>query len=101
MINIQHYSLIVGFSEDELIGRRKYDDIATARNLYMKYLRDFGYSLPRIGKMIGNRHHATVLSNVKRANNLLETGDQRATEIWNKVKTHLSPLTIDRGWKVK
>ena len=67
-------------SYGELIGDTRQAFIAHRRFLLMLFFRDHdGYSYPRIGGIIGNRDHSTVIHGVKRARQLIETdGDMAA-----------------------
>jgi chromosomal replication initiator protein len=67
-------------SYGELIGDTRQAFIAHRRFLLMLFFRDHdGYSYPRIGGIIGNRDHSTVIHGVKRARQLIkDDGDMAA-----------------------
>jgi chromosomal replication initiation ATPase DnaA len=70
-----------------IVGPSREKLISTARQLYWKVLRDNkGYTLQEIAEMTNRKSHATVISGLKRINNLIDVKDKPAIEMWRKVK---------------
>lgn len=56
----------LGHSLDELVGLSKHEPLVHDRHELMLRLREAGWSLPKIGRMLC-RHHTTVLDGCRRA----------------------------------
>lgn len=77
----------IGASTSDIIGVSRKQEIATARELSWKFLREAGgYTLDRIARIFG-RNHSTIYYGINRANNLLMSNDFLATSIWQKISS--------------
>jgi chromosomal replication initiation ATPase DnaA len=56
---------VTGITREEILGRKRPDDIAQARMLTYWLMREMGHSLSSIGKMT-NRDHGSVLNGCRR-----------------------------------
>jgi hypothetical protein len=74
---------MVGVSVAELLGARRYREIAEARFAIMAVYSAAGWSLPRIGRMLGDRDHTTVLNGLRRAERLLASDPYFAAMVKN------------------
>ena len=64
---------ITGLKYAEIIGQGRARELSYARFAVIYAARlAYGYSLPRIGRALGNRDHTTILSGEKRARELRE-----------------------------
>lgn len=67
-----------GYTVEQLKGPRRPQGLAHARQLAMAEMYATGrFSLPQIGRFLGNRHHTTILHGV-RAHNARESARQEA-----------------------
>lgn len=75
-------SMASGISLGDLVSPRRSRDLARPRQVVMwlakKHTR---YSLPTIGRAIGNRDHTTVMHAVRRIASLLEAGDRDLAQL--------------------
>jgi chromosomal replication initiator protein len=63
-----------GLEQDELLARDRRPTVALARQVAMYVARELTtYSLPEIGRRIGNRNHTTVLHAVQRVQTVIQT----------------------------
>jgi len=71
----QHYHI----SSEEILGKRRNKAVAQARQMAMYMLRtELELSLPRVGKLVGDRDHTTVMHACKKIADLIEQdGDIR------------------------
>ena len=54
-------------TSDEILSSKRTQEISYARQIAMYLMREFtGLSLPKIGKELGGRNHATILSGIKK-----------------------------------
>lgn len=53
-----------GISRDDLVSKRRYDQLVRARAFFVWLLRTLGqqYSYPQIGAMLGGRDHSTIIN---------------------------------------
>ena len=66
---IQRASVMMGIPEEDIIAAR--DQLSCEiRYGIVKVLRDDGYSLPQIGRIL-KRHHTTIMDAERRANDLI------------------------------
>lgn len=75
-ISIEEYAQRIGLSVPTIKNSR-YWGHSLARNVYWYYLRRFD-TLADIGRMFNNRRHTTIISGIRTASNLIESGDQQA-----------------------
>jgi len=69
-------------SREELVGKDRSKNIATARNMAMYLIRQtLGLSNKAIGDIFGNRDHSTVVSNLKAAEKLLKSDASFEAEV--------------------
>ena len=61
---------VFGLCRQDIIGSSREREICRARWAAMLTLRRRGYSLPRIGRAIGDRDHTTVMHGLVRARDL-------------------------------
>lgn len=67
MASVDGVALRSGLERKDLLGRQTARYIAWPRQEAMYVLRTkWGLSLPRIGQLIGGRHHTTVLDGIRR-----------------------------------
>lgn len=52
--------------EYEVLSHHRYQYLMPARDEVAYTLRQMGWSFPRIGRLIGNRHHTTIMESVRR-----------------------------------
>lgn len=84
---IKEFSKRVNVSVADLKSKKRTKDIALARQMYFKLLRTkTEYSLEAIALECDRVNHATVIHGLKKIDNLIEAGDNKAVEMWNKVK---------------
>lgn len=77
---------LTGVNTFEILGRDRTKRTRLVRQLYWKLLYEKkGYGYSEIGRL-NERNHSTIISGIKQANNLLETGDKLAVELWAKMK---------------
>lgn len=50
----------------DITGRKQQPEYVNARSAVALTLRSFGWSYPRIGKVLGNRDHTTVINLIER-----------------------------------
>lgn len=66
----------VGVTPDEIIGKGRLKPIATARMIVCWIVRrDTKWSYPHIGRLMGKRHHTTIVSACRRVETLQASGD--------------------------
>lgn len=83
---ITEFAKAVGMPEQQILGRSREDNLADARHLYWKLLKEKrNYSLSTIGRL-NDRTHATIKSGIEKVNGMLAIGDKVITEMWDKVK---------------
>lgn len=79
-------SKLTGIPVELILGRSRDPKVSCVRQLYWKLLRDEKhYTFRRIAEL-NERETSSIQLGVKRANNLLDTGDSMAYEFWNKIK---------------
>lgn len=66
---------LADISFEELLGPRRYKEVARVRFAVMLVARDLNYSQPDIGKRLGNRDHTTVWHGTRQAKVLLKAED--------------------------
>jgi chromosomal replication initiator protein len=80
-----------GFQRDELLARDRRPSVALARQVAMYVARELTpYSLPEIGRRIGNRNHTTVLHAVQRVQTVIQTDSDVEAAVHN-LLTRLAP----------
>ena len=63
-------------TSDEILSAKRTAEISYARQIAMYLMREFtSMSLPKIGKELGGRNHATIISGIKKIENSMETND--------------------------
>ncbi len=63
-------------TSDEILSSKRTQEIAYARHIAMYLMREFtGLSLPKIGKELGGRNHATILNGIKNIKNSMEKNE--------------------------
>ncbi len=63
-------------TSDEILSAKRTQEISYARHIAMYLMREFtGLSLPRIGKELGGRNHATILNGINKIKNSMETNE--------------------------
>lgn len=83
---ISDVSARTGISVDNILGRSRTREIMTVRELYYKLLRDRKcFSTTLIAKLC-DRDYSTIYSGINHVNDLLETKDEYATLMWDKMK---------------
>lgn len=81
-----YVSNITGIPVEIIIGRSRDPKVSCVRQLYWKLLREKKrYTFRKIGEL-NDRDTSSVQLGVQRVNNLLETGDKMACELWNQLK---------------
>jgi chromosomal replication initiator protein len=76
-----------GFEKDELLARDRRPTVALARQVAMYVARELTpYSLPEIGRRIGNRNHTTVLHAVNRVQTVIQTDSDVEAAVHNLLK---------------
>ena len=53
---------IHGVTVDEIVGHRRHENLVQARRDVARWLRQLGLSYPAIGRMLGGRHHASIMN---------------------------------------
>lgn len=86
---INEFTELSGVTLEELFCDSRSPRIVCARQLYWKLLKEKGRLTYRDIKGKSNRDMATISEGLKRVNGLLDTGDELATSMWDKVK-HLN-----------
>ena len=64
---VQAAARVFDVTRQEILGADRCHRLCRARWAVMVALRQRGYSLPRIGRALGDRDHTTVMSGLKRA----------------------------------
>ena len=83
----------VGVTVDKVISKRRTTDYVTARQLISYYSRmHTSMSLLSIGQKLGNRDHTTVLHNVQKIKNLIQTGDHQIMIYVNRINKAINQL---------
>lgn len=68
-------------------------DLVTSRQLISFFVRRLTkMSLAEIGEKLGDRDHTTILSNVKRINALLDSGDRKMSDLVKKINRRLKEV---------
>lgn len=68
-----------GLTARQIIGSDQSNHVSMARQeCFYRLSKELGYSTPRIGSLIGNRDHATVLHGIKRHQNRIDIAEGRA-----------------------
>ena len=63
-------------TSDEILSAKRTAEISYARQIAMYLMREFtSMSLPKIGKELGGRNHATIISGIKKIENSIETNE--------------------------
>ena len=77
---------------EDIVSSKRSQDIATARQIVMYLCRKYlaRYSLQEIGNAVGRRDHTTILSGVKKINNLIEKDEH----IRNTIETIEKKLNV-------
>jgi chromosomal replication initiator protein len=76
-----------GLEKDALLARDRRPTVALARQLAMYVARELTpYSLPEIGRRIGNRNHTTVLHAVNRVRAMIQTDPEVEAAVDNLLK---------------
>ena len=63
---------VLGIAWVRLTSKNRRGEIADARHMCSKYLRDCGFSYKEISKILGRGDHSTSVYSVRRGNELLE-----------------------------
>lgn len=64
---LQTTSFKHGVTEEEILGRRQSQDVVRARHeCFYRLSKEIGYSLPKIGMIMGDRDHTTVLHGIRK-----------------------------------
>lgn len=50
-----------GLEAQHIVGPRRWSELVAARKEIASLMRNAGWSYPRIGRALGNRHHATIM----------------------------------------
>lgn len=79
-INTEYILSIVAnyfnLTSDEILSSKRTQEISYARHIAMYLLREFtGLSLPKIGKELGGRNHATILNGINNIKNSMEKNE--------------------------
>ena len=83
----------VGVTVEEVISKRRTTDYVTSRQLISYYSRmHTSMSLSSIGQKLGNRDHTTVLHNVQKIKNLIQTGDHQIMIYVNRINRAINQL---------
>lgn len=83
---VVYVSNITGIPVETILGRSRDTKVSCVRQLYWKLLREKKrYTFRKIAEL-NERDTSSVQLGVKRVNNLLETGDEMACELWNNLK---------------
>ena len=69
---------MAGVSVAELLGNRRHRRLVEARWAVMAVYSAAGWSMPRIGRMIGGRDHTTIMSGLRQAEQLRRDDSQFA-----------------------
>ncbi len=69
------------------------EPVRIAREVYWKILRQRGYSYSRIARIF-DYSHATIMSGVRRVNNLLAAKDALTTAMYNNIKSTMNMKQI-------
>lgn len=83
---ISEFSSKVGIPVEEIIGRSRERMAVDARHLYWRLLRDKKNFTVTVIARLNERTHATVVHGLKKADDLLETGDAYTVKMWDKIK---------------
>ena len=75
-------------SIQELKGERRTQNIVFARHFICKYLHSKRWSLKAIGKMLGDRHHTTIMNSLKSSDSMI-TYDKILRERYSAFSQHL------------
>ena len=70
-----------GVSLDELLSRDRHKTLVEARQVVMWFLRERGYSLPEIGRLVGGRDHTTVMAALAKLRRRPEILDRAAARL--------------------
>jgi len=68
---------VFGVDEDDVIGKSRFQYIVQARHMYAFLCSKLipGASLQRVGRALGDRHHTTIISSIKKCESLLIVDD--------------------------
>ncbi len=69
----------------DIIGKRRFRRIATARHMFAYIARKSGHSLRDVGYVIGGRHHSSIIHDEHVAQDLIDTDEE--------FRHHLSQVT--------
>jgi chromosomal replication initiation ATPase DnaA len=85
-IMITEVEKLTGISANDILGGTHRSDVSMVRQLYWKLLREKkGFEISTIAKL-SDRTRTGIYKGIRKANDLLETGDKMAVEIWEKIK---------------
>ena len=63
-------------TSDEILSSKRSQEIAYARHIAMYLIREFtNLSLPKIGKELGGRNHATILNGINKIKESMEKNE--------------------------
>ncbi len=83
---ITEVSILTGIPVNELLGRSRVAETATARQLYWKLLREKKHYSYHVLSALCERRHSTIVLGIQRVNDLLDADDEYATLMWRKIK---------------
>lgn len=82
---IEKFARITGYRIDDILGYNNKPDVCSARFVYWRLLYLNGYCKSTIARICG-RNHATVLSGLKRVEDLISIKDPFVCELVEKTK---------------
>ncbi len=81
-----------------LKSKRRKKEIVELRQMFCYMARKMGYSLTSVGKHLGNKHHTTIMHNIKTFHNLFETDQNyryRYSVIHHQIKFNYDAPVMD------
>jgi chromosomal replication initiation ATPase DnaA len=81
MIMIIEFSARTGISVEDLLGRRRFQQIVEARQLYWYILSLNGFRITEIARL-NEREHGSIISGIRRIKGFLDTKDFTVTKMY-------------------
>ena len=76
MKTLEHYANEINIPVRSIQGKTRKQEIATAREVYWRYLNNRGVRMTDIAAMFNRNAHSTISSGIRRAENLISCNDE-------------------------